>query len=143
MRKYLLFSVITSSIFTLIACKDSTIPSLKEAKTTREAIQAINGVEYKSTNGDSGYIKFTDIGTKSETLLGSKLANAGVMSNIWVIDNQDPNKPYEYEERYFNEVSQNKITFWNFNIHLYSDTLELLYTKRTPHLRYIFKRNGL
>jgi hypothetical protein len=141
MKKLFIFSLITSYIVALMACKDNG-PStdLKEAKTTREAIKAISGVEYRLTNNDSIYIKLTDIGSKDETLLGSKLAQAGIVSNIKFIENSDPNKPYEYIEEYYNQTSQNRVSLWNFKIYLHADTLEVYY-KRTKE-NFIFKQKS-
>lgn len=83
MKKLFIFSLITCSIITLIACnsKDAT-EDLKQAKTTREAIKAISGVEYRLTTNDSIYIKLSDIGAKEELVLGSKIAQAGIISNL-------------------------------------------------------------
>jgi hypothetical protein len=141
MKKLFIFSLITSSIITLIACnsKDTTV-DLKQAKTTREAIQAISGLEYRLTTNDSIYIKLSDIGTKEELVLGRKIADAGIVSNIKFIDNSDLNKPYEYVVDYYNQKSKNEIWFHRFNIYLHSDTLEM-YLTRTQE-SFIFKRKA-
>ena len=144
MKKLFIFSLITSSIITLMACKDKDSTSyLKQAKTTREAIQAINGVEYRLVKvlpvyrnikiTDSSYVKFLDLDTKDindteNALVGGKIAVVGVLSNIQGLENKDSNRPLKYIDKYFNIETQNKVNlaYSSSYIEFGNDTLRLV-----------------
>jgi hypothetical protein len=144
MKKLFIFSLITSSIITLIACnnKDSTV-NLKQAKTTREAIQAISGLEYRLVKvlpvyrnikaTDSSYVKFLDLDNKDineseNAIVGGKIAVAGMISNIQGLANKDPNRPLKYIDKYFNIETQNKVNlaYSSSYIEFGKDTLRLV-----------------